>query len=99
MQLTPQTIREGLGPKFKQIIVLDYPEVLSPPLIADILREVINKPPVNGLGSSLKSEEPPVPLISCVLEFSDGVKRMFQVGKGYAYFVDAAGNSWWGQYA
>lgn len=95
----PMTIRDCLGPKAKKIVVLEYPEPLTPRLVQDIIYEVVNEAPENGLHSKGDGSESQPPLIVCSVEFEGGIKRSLQVGTGYACFEDLAGNQWWGHFS
>ena len=96
----PRTLAEVLGPGARRIVVQQHTsDWKNLATVSDYIRRMLTALPENRQWSTFHvwSEGNSVEIEGWI-ESSDGPRRPFELGNGYAHVMDAAGCQWWARY-
>ena len=92
-------MREALGGPVTRIVIHHYPKTWGRfRVVAEYVNRLLDAPAEGGLAPFPYWAEGRAPEVFGTIEFAGGTKRPLELAKGYVFFQDIEGRSWWGRY-
>lgn len=93
------TMRDALGAPVTRIVIHHYPAAWGRfTVVADYITRLLDAQAEGGLHAFPYWAEGRTPEVFGTIEFVGGTKRPLKAAKGYLFFQDKEGRSWFGRY-